>query len=200
MYYVERSVGGIYNRGAVVEVDVPSPELDMIGTEDTECYSSLFSFDETFKNHMDLNKTVRGYGGAPKSHGLVWDIDSDSPSQSLEMVRELTTRLNQVGVDKDLIRSWWSGSKGFHVYVPSKTVRGMNSVNTHRVVKNACKALSLGIMEFDESIYDKTRIFRVSNSMNMKTHLYKIPLEFDELYSLDIETIQKMAKNQRAIT
>ena len=49
----------------------------------------------------------------------------------------------------------------------------------------------------DLSVLNRTAIYRVAHTVNQKVQLYKIPLTFDELYSLDPKEIKVMAGTPR---
>jgi hypothetical protein len=57
--------------------------------------------------------------------------------------------------------------------------------------------LSPGESNVDYAVYDKVRLWRIPNTINSKSGLYKIPLSIYELFSLTIPEIQELAKAPR---
>ncbi|MEM2936040.1 MAG: hypothetical protein QW231_02565, partial [Candidatus Bathyarchaeia archaeon] len=135
------------------------------------------------------------------------DLDSqEDPEKALKEARELVEVLRRLGIPEASIRLYFSGAKGFHVEVPLETFGG----EPHRDLNKIWKRLSEWIEEYlhknfqtpkfqtlDWNIYDRRRLWRLSNSQNGKTGLYKVPLSVDELFSLDLEAIKSLAKAPR---
>jgi hypothetical protein len=94
---------------------------------------------------------------------------------------------------------WFSGAKGFSVFIYDKSVTDSHgATDVPERVKNTCSRMAEGIATFDPTPYDRCRIWRVQNTINSKTGLYKIPLTINEIMSWNIDTIKECAKNQRS--
>jgi hypothetical protein len=60
------------------------------------------------------------------------------------------------------------------------------------------KAEKEGVRFVDKSVYSKRRIWRLSNSINSKSRLFKIPLTYEELRDMSIDGILKLADRARS--
>jgi len=97
------------------------------------------------------------------------------------------------------INIFFSGSKGFHLEI-SKKVIGLeprfNLLDLYKKLVENIRDLSPH-KTIDLKIYERRRLWRVPNTIHEETGLYKIPLSFDELKSLSISEIKKLAKSKR---
>lgn len=145
----------------------------------TDWYSSLFTFGPEAKEHFD-NKggSLAGYNGPAYTNNLVFDLDSASLDDARKDVVKLLSRLAvDIGLGREgvaqHVRVYFSGNKGFHVFV--KTERQFNPEE----LKDYCKVIAGDLGSFDPKIYNTTRCFRIANTINQKSGLYKIPVSFD---------------------
>jgi KaiC/GvpD/RAD55 family RecA-like ATPase len=157
-------------------------------------YHSLFTFGEEAKEHYD-NKggSLAGYTGPAYTYNLVFDLDNaDLEAAKLDVGKLLSRLSKEVGLGKEGInkhvRVYFSGNKGFHVFV--KTTHKF----TPDELKSYCKVIAGDLSSFDPKIYNTTRCFRVSNTLNLKSNLYKIPISLDLIKDKDgIAKIKELA-------
>lgn len=131
------------------------------------------------------------------------DLDALDVNEALNEARKFIEVLLKLGIKKEDIRIFWSGAKGFHVEVPLEVFGG----EPHRDLNKIWRTLTEYIEEYlgeklsclDWRIYDRRRLWRLPNSVNSKTGLYKIPLSVDEVLTLSVEEIKKLAKQPREI-
>ena len=77
---------------------------------------------------------------------------------------------------------FFSGSKGFHVGLPTALWNPSPSADFHRTARRFAERLAeLASVTIDAGVYDKVRAFRAPNSRHAKTGLHKRRLTFDEL-------------------
>ena len=160
-----------------------------------ERYSNVGVFKTAYKyNTKDINNSY-----------LLGDFYLDfDDKENFENVREdvLTTinllcKIFKLKIDE--INIYFSGGKGIHLTV-SKEVLGIQPSKHLNVVfkyimnflRNQTKHKTIDI-----KIYDNKRLFRVSNSKHEKTGLYKIRISYDELKSLEYDSIRQLATNKR---
>jgi len=203
-FYCEQVVNGARNRrGNYSEVKGKlSVDFDLFGTPMmVDAYHSVFVFDSEFKDHMDNTKSVRGFAGRVYSNMFHWDMDDpDSLEGALKDTRELVERLHDIGISNDSLRLYFSGNKGFHLFLLSDDLEDVTgNANTNGYIKYVCSDLAKGLSSFDDSVYDKTRIIRCANSLHGKSDKYKIPLDISELFTLNSGDIYKLASKQREI-
>ena len=102
-------------------------------------------------------------------------------------------------IPSDKIKIYFSGHKGFHLIIPSSIL----GIEPRKDLNKIFKTIAEQIRTFsihktvDLKIYDNKRLFRVPNTINSSTGLYKIMLTNDELINLSIEEILELAKQPR---
>lgn len=162
-----------------------------------EAYLSAFQFGDDFGLHLAKTGSTRDFTGACWSRWLWFDIDRDNDlDAALKDVRGLAAFLldRYASLDDDDLLTFFSGSKGFHVGVPTTLWEPLPSVCFHRHTRRLAEALAgLARVRIDASIYDKVRAFRAPNSRHPKTRLYKRRLCLDELLGLSVERIRALA-------
>lgn len=158
----------------------------------TDWYSSLFTFGKDAKDYFEKNNnSIKGYTGQAFTKTLIFDFDS---KVDLEIAKQdaikLLEELMKQGVEiNKSVRVFFSGSKGFHVELYTKRA----------FTPDECKDLSTYIKKLfklptlDTVIYNTTRLYRINNTKNPKSNLYKIELEPEDLLTLNVEQIKQRA-------
>ena len=101
-------------------------------------------------------------------------------------------------LDTDQFQVSFSGNKGFHLTVPCQVFAPSPSRITLELYKKmAINAQNQGVPFVDTSVYNCRRLWRLVNSVNSKSNLYKIPLTYKELLNLSAESIMKLAQKPR---
>jgi hypothetical protein len=161
-----------------------------------EAYLSAFSFGDDFRELLDATGSVRGFAGVCWSPFLWFDVDNESNGkQALRDTRRLASSILERyrTLDDDQLLIFFSGSKGFHVGLPT-TWGPAPSMLFHRVARRFAERLAdVAGATIDKSVYDKVRAFRAPNSKHPRTGLHKRRLSFDELLHLTPEAIRKLA-------
>ena len=188
--YREYVYGGVTNRGLVANAMPPLLENHL------ECYQSVFLFGEEFKTYTDENKSVSAYQGKIYCDWIPIDIDNENLDVAKQHTLKVLEHLfKQYGVKPAQLKYYFSGSKGFHIMLPSSLIALTPTENLHTQIKNFIEKLIKGLdVSVDLKVYDKTRIFRIPNTQNIKSGLYKIPLTFDLLLTATVDTIKEMAR------
>jgi hypothetical protein len=193
--YFDLAIGSPANRNNLKsEIGFNWKELE--GAVDA--YDSLYRFPVEFKEHFEANKTVAGYAGEVWSKALVFDIDNENLEKALKDTRKLLHRLYwDFGISRCDIDVYFSGAKGFHVYLPASLFGGFEpSPRLPRLHAQLARYLA-DPLRIDASIYERNRIFRRVNTINSKTGLYKIYLTSNELSDLSLPVILELAKRAR---
>ena len=166
---------------------------------DTEYYISLFPFDKEILRYFEQTKSVAQFKGKQYCNYIAFDIDNDgdlerSQGDTLSLINHWQENYQ---LSPDDVYIYFSGSKGFHLILYRSIFGEIEPMaGIHNYIKKAAIDLSGGIT-IDTNIYDATRLFRVENSVNKKTGLYKIRLTYDELFALKIDEIKELAKGPR---
>lgn len=137
---------------------------------------------------------------------LYFDIDGDiSTDEGFEQLRiavlSLATRLcMELRMQTKELKFYFSGSKGFHVFIGSK-VLGIKPYEKLNLVYKAFVQSFSKLVEhgelIDTKIYDNKRLIRIPNSINGKTGLYKIPIKYEELRTIKREDLLERAKTRQ---
>ena len=192
--YVE-FLNSITDRGHVI----PLAEVQDV-YRDHECYISLFPFDESIIQHINVNGTIKEHKGKHFCPYLLFDIDcEDNLTQSRASSVELITHLvNEYQINPDHLWIWFSGNKGFHIALPQKMIGIIEpSATIGAQIKNAATYLAGDIPHVDTKIYENHRVIRLPNSKHAKSGLFKTQITFDELRYFEIGEIQEIASQKR---
>lgn len=195
--FAEFVTGGIKNRNKIYQIN----EFKLNGIRE-DCYRSLFLHNEGLKFYVDKTGSVSGYAGKHISDALAFDFDGED----LEAVKEETYKFimylyHTFDVPFEYLRIAFSGSKGFHVSIPMNAIcdNPQPKEDFYKVYKKIAQELSADFKFVDTSIYESKRLFRMANTINSKSGLYKIPLLYDELDDFSIDEIKELAKKPREI-
>ena len=186
--YVNVAVGGVFNRKGIYDFRQLGDPSGL-----SEGYCTYFRYNDDMKAHFQNVGSVKQYRGSAFADWLPIDIDSDDLQQAQYYLQHLVQNMDDEGIDTSCCRFYFSGSKGFHVMIPSGFFEAEPSEDIHKRFRKVAVKLADGI-NIDTNIYDKTRLFRLANTINNKSGLYKIELYPFEAMSLDIEEIKNKAK------
>lgn len=187
--YVEIALGSPSSRGRAVPIrEIPNLQKHAFEHQ-LELYRSYYFFDQTLVDHLRVYKTVKGFNGTPFIDMITLDIDKGSDTDERVHQRAIAVfqELKEFDISDINIRPYYSGS-GFHFVLPN-----LWAFKTPGEVKETLCTLFPSC----DNIYDKSRIIRVSNTINFKTQRYKIPLQHTELLHTGIEGIIHLAEEPR---
>jgi hypothetical protein len=117
-----------------------------------------------------------------------------------DAMRVISSMTAIFGIDKEMMKIYYSGSKGIHIVIPSEII----GIHPNPQLNNIFKLIAIDLNNIskhktiDTRIYDKVRLFRVPNSYHPRSGLYKIPITFDELRDLSLAELQTLAVKPRA--
>ncbi|MBO3273207.1 primase C-terminal domain-containing protein [Hymenobacter defluvii] len=209
--------GSLTHRGTVQ----PKAEITLTPTSE-EFYLSLFGFDNTIYEHLHLTHTVSDFAGSYYAEFLYFDLDRDGDLLgSLASAQDLVKRLYQrFQLSPKQLYLSFSGSKGFHIglhqslfggFAPSPHLPQQVQVLAARLLAE-CHGITLAELQTqaaeakkaggnfadaDLGIYNPNRLFRVINSLNKKSGRYKVGLTSEELLTLPLTEIEKLAAAPR---
>ena len=144
---------------------------------------SAFRFGADFAAHLKATGSTADFAGPCWSPWLWWDLDSDELQYSHKDAGALAAFLvERYAVEPGELLLFFSGSKGFHVGLPTALWTPSPSADFHRTARRFAERLAeLASVTIDAGVYDKVRAFRAPNSRHAKTGLHKRRLTFDEL-------------------
>jgi phage/plasmid-associated DNA primase len=159
-----------------------------------EGYYCLFDLEprDSFKEYRGIHAPALGY--------FVFDFDSSEDISNAKA--DLETVIKALHLEPDTYKVFFSGNKGFHLYIrheffsidPSERT----AKNFERIACDLGKALNLETL--DDSIYQANRKFRIPNSVHQKTGLFKIEIDPRRLESLTVDEIKNLAKTPQKLT
>jgi hypothetical protein len=161
-----------------------------------EAYLSAFMFGQEFRTHLTMRGTTKGYAGPSFAPWLWFDIDrqDDLEAATRDTRRLCAGTVERYGIDGDALLIFFSGSKGYHVGIPSSLWAAEPAGDFHKVSRQFAEriASACGVV-IDSSVYDRVRAFRAPNSRHPKTGLLKRRLEFGELLYVTTAAITERA-------
>ena len=186
--YTEFAVG-LKDRGKILHVSEIAALLETNKTND--CYSNTLWFDSSFKDFVANTSSVSGYRGIGYMKYFPIDIDDSDLEKAQKIAIDF---LESIGtqVPVDFFKIFFSGNKGFHIMIPSNMIGSKPSENISQQMKVFAELL-LNI-PYDTTIYNHVRLFRIPNTKHQKSGLYKIPITYKDLLTLDITSIKEMAQ------
>ena len=161
-----------------------------------EAYLSAFQFASDFGQYLDAEGTTRGFDGVCWAPWLWFDVDRADLETALSDTRKLAKFLVKTyGVDKASLLAFFSGSKGFHLGMPTSLWGPDPSTSFHRVARQFAESIAQAAgVEIDVGVYDKVRLFRAPNSRHPKTGWHKRRLSFNELRTLSFDAVVERAE------
>lgn len=161
----------------------------------TDVYRTLFTYETTDIAHARMM--------AP----LCFDMDKElyTNDDFKQIVRDTLLVLayleEELFIPKQAVRIYFSGSKGFHLMVPFE-LTGMVPSNDlpekYKIIADKVKNETI-YRTVDMVIYERRRLFRVENTINSKTGLYKVPMPLEMLYGLTLDALREYASIPREI-
>lgn len=190
--YVDVAVEGVMNRNKIHRFD----NLVTWDKHLKDTYTTYFRYTEEMSNHVRETGSVKGFTGKAYSPWIPFDIDSENLREAHQQMLKLLTQINKYGVSIEQCKLYFSGSKGFHVMLPSSLVGVEPSEDIHMKFRKFAKRIGNGV-KLDMSIYDKVKLFRLPNTINTKSGKYKIQLRSFEVTALNAMDIKEKASQQR---
>ena len=175
-------------------------EADSRAMTPGECYLSHFMFPDEFRAHLATTGSTKGYTGPTWLQWLVFDIDvPDDIDEALRQARRLAAWLvDRFKLEPDDLMFFYSGSKGFHVLLPSSLWGGKPAELFHEYARRFAETLAINAdVKIDSGVYARVNLLRASNSKHRKTGRYKVQLSYDELLNLKPEAILEIAAEPR---
>ena len=196
--YGFRIVGSCHDERRLVDHAVAFlgyASLDPRAVVECEAYLSAFTFGPDFRKLLESTGSCRGFDGDCWSSWLWFDIDRAELDAVLRDARQLTNFLvERYRLADDALLIFFSGSKGFHIALPSSLWASEPSAtfncSCRRLAEQIAAVVGIGI---DTGIYDKVRAFRAPNSRHPRTGLHKRRLSFDELQGLSLDAVRRLA-------
>ena len=195
--YTELATGGFTNRRCCHLKTIPQVSLE-------PAYSQYMQYGKDFQENYQLQNTAKFYYG--KKYSPVFPLDIDCDDGQLEKLKVSVTNslisfLQHYEINASALRIYFSGEKGFHIYIPSILFGIQPNSQLQKYFKKLGMQLAKDFFSqeyVDLSIYYRNSLLRLPNSCHQNSGLYKIPLTFNELCTMSIEEIREMASEPRS--
>ena len=167
---------GFFTRNKFIEVGALR---NHIKDYDGDVYSTVYRYDSRDQNTANFI--------AP----LYLDLDIDDIEKNFDKIKQdLALVLRRLKTafhlsDKD-IEIYFSGSKGFHILVHHSIFGFEPSRDINKQYKKVAVELKTYTVNksVDTKIYDNKRLFRVPNTINQKTGLYKVAITYEQVKNM----------------
>jgi hypothetical protein len=204
-----RVVGNCENERRLVDAAAAfhgHAECDARAEVASECYLSAFQFADDFAEYLETTGSTKGFDGPCWAPWLWFDVDRehDIDRAATDARRLAAFLVERFALDGDGLLLFHSGSKGFHVGLPTALWLPEPSKPFNKVARRFAVTMAelAGVSVFDprrgsridESVYDKQRLFRAPNSRHPKTGRHKRRFSFDELLGLSVGAMLKLAE------
>lgn len=135
---------------------------------------------------------------------LYIDLDIDDIENNYDkLIRDLKIIYRQLKLlfylNDDDIKIYFSGAKGFHIIV-NENIFGFKP---SRTLNKDLKKIAIYLKAYtitkciDTKIYDYKRLFRINNSVNSKTNLYKVQVKYNDVINMNYEQLKEYASSTK---
>jgi hypothetical protein len=154
-------------------------------------FLSAFAYPTAFKQHVDATGSTAGYSGPVAVPSLNFDVDRDDLDVALRDTRRLSQFLADRYAAGPVVH--YSGSKGFHLSIPTAGFIEPAPDN-HLIAKAlACRLAGEVGIEVDEGVFDRVRLWRAPNSRHRRTGRHKVRIDADDLLFLNADQVRRLA-------
>ena len=163
-------------------------DLDSVWVPDSPEYGISWQFfTDDVQTYFNLHKnSCSGYSGNSFSPFLPIDIDNIETDPA-----DIINQLYDWGVED--FNFYFSGSKGYHIEIPSSLLGVSPCDNLPERYKYVASQLNI---EADTSLYKRNQLYRLPNTLNSNSQLYKILLNPDDILSgMTLGDIKELARD-----
>jgi len=171
-----------------------------------ECFSTYFFYTDEIFAYMTAH-APQGHPSISGYHGKIWapflpfDIDAPAVENAHEIVKLIAgTLIDKWRVPRAGCHFYFSGSKGFHVMLDTRLFGKVAATqHLHQIFSTLREKLIYAWPDFDRSsvdltIKDTVRLLRLPNTVNAKSGLYKIGLDYEQVMGESTAKILDLAK------
>ena len=162
-------------------------------------YKSLYYYPEEGLEYFKKHGRIKGYKGKVSTNLVTFDIDSDDLEISrINMIR-LVDYLKTIGMYREMAAIIsFSGSKGYHLDIKCEYEFDPKTLKKFCVhIGKQVDFVKKAGFKLDPVVYNTNRIFRITNTVNEKSGLYKVNVTETDLREKTTEDITKYAQSQR---
>ena len=190
--YIEIADGSPRNRGLLIKKEYLSKYIK----QDRPVYRSMYIYNEDAVDYSDAKNSIRSYYGERDIDDIIIDVDKgdNSDEYTLKIAQSVCFQLeDQYELQRTNYGVYFSGS-GYHIRIPNTVFEFQSGTDLPFKVK---ETLSKMFQHIDLMIYMRTGLYRLPNTLNKKTDMFKIPLSHNEFWSLKPKDIHMLAQQPR---
>jgi len=187
---------------------VPIEDLVNHIVPESDCYRSLFLYNEEIVDHVAKVGSVSGFRGKVQIDKLVFDMDNSDLELARQDAIKLVHKLQaDYSIGESEIGIYFSGHKGFAIEVLTQGLFRFNqfSESLPLFVKKTCLFIAQEFTSLDRVIYSVSRLFRINNTRHQKptklggieAQLFKVQLTAEMLFHQSAEEIKRYATKPR---
>ena len=179
----------IFTRNIIVE----STNINSIRNrfKNKDCYVSAFQYDSQNRDEANL------YGAFYLDLDYEIQNDTDLKIIQYDLAQIVSFFRNHCGIPLELINIYFSGCKGFHILI-DPIIFGISpdkNLNLkYKQFASYIKDNTINYKTIDTKIYDRVRLFRMVNSINGKTNLYKTKIPYEMAVKCSYSDLMEYAK------
>ena len=186
--------GGVQNNTFRRNIFGEQNDENIINSFESDTYCTIYKYDN---ENIDSCNFI-----AP----LYLDLDIDNIEEDYnKLMRDLKILIHKLvtefHVEQNDIQIYFSGSKGFHLII-SENIFGFEPGRTlNKDLKKVAVYLKAYTLTkcIDTKIYDYKRLFRINNTINSKTGLYKVRVLYDDLINMSYDELIEYASKPKDI-
>lgn len=186
--------GGVQNNTFRRNIFGEQNDENIINNFKSDIYCTIYKYDN---ENIDSCNFI-----AP----LYLDLDIDNIEDNYDkLIRDLKILIHKLisefHVEQNDIQIYFSGSKGFHIII-SEDIFGFKP---GRTLNKDLKKIAVYLKAYtltkciDTKIYDYKRLFRINNTINSKTGLYKVRILYDDLIKMSYKELIEYASEPKDI-
>lgn len=186
--------GGVQNNTFRRNIFGEQNDENIINSFESDTYCTIYKYDN---ENIDSCNFI-----AP----LYLDLDIDNIEEDYnKLIRDLKILIHKLvtefHVEQNDIQIYFSGSKGFHLII-SENIFGFEPGRTlNKDLKKVAVYLKAYTLTkcIDTKIYDYKRLFRINNTINSKTGLYKVRILYNDLINMSYDELIEYASKPKDI-
>ena len=182
--FVELALDKFIRHGHVKRVE----EIDsLVDSKMTDCCRTWATYPVELKNYCESKGSIRGYDGLVSADFIPVDIDEPDSSKVTAVVEVL----KEFEIHPKNLTFYFSG-RGFHIELPSDLF-GIEPTPVKEFYARIKQLMTTLEIDCDMSMYNTHQLYRLPNTINSKSGLYKIPIRYSEIN----DNLQVLAKEPR---
>jgi len=152
-----------------------------------EWYRSWFRF--------PAKNSVAGYRGEHILDFLFIDVDGKDLAEALDLLKKSLDILFSKGVKQEHLSLFFSGSKGFHVYLHAGAFLPEPDMLNFSIAKTVVESLFGQLLgtKIDAKNFEINRLVREAGTINEKSGLYKTPISLEDFHLMTPDSIRDVS-------